>query len=104
MNWIIKTEKLMTTCFFRRKKQEYINQIVAAIRNVREEYADEIKQLDEGEDIDVNEIYTDLNEQILQIDKLSDLDTENQGEFLIEMMKLFNDIYENEQILTRGSR
>ena len=69
---------------------------------MREEYADEIKQLDEGEDIDVNEIYTDLNEQILQIDKLSDLDTENQGEFLIEMMKLFNDIYENEQILTRG--
>ena len=70
--------------FSEEKKQEYINQIVA-IRNVREEYADEIKQLDEGEDADVNEIYTDLNEQILQIDKLSDLDTENQGEFLIEM-------------------
>ena len=58
--------------------------MVAAIRNVREEYADEIKQLDEGEDADVNEIYTDLNEQILQIDKLSDMDTENQGEFLMQ--------------------
>mgnify|MGYP007000177547 len=52
-------------------RQTYINKIVEEIRNIRENYPDEIQQLDEGEDIDVNTIYDELSEQIIQIEKLN---------------------------------
>ena len=84
-------------------RQTYINKIVASIKEWREEYADEIRQMQRGdEDIDSNDVYENLSQKIIEIERLNDLNTEEQGEFLRYLIIELVNIYKNNNILNIG--